>query len=202
MLQNYIKEIVRVRRLRKVARDARNGIVTRGTTEKEVMEALHLTRPKNFVEMFGLLSVRTFRPDGTLKQDLGLQSVRKVTLAFVKLLADAFVTSTIAANFDHFIYHACGDGSAAEASGDTLLGSEKGLRVTGSQTHGTTSNIFKTIKTYVASNAFTAIEHGLFDTVATSSGTLLDRSLVTTPPTLATGDEVEFTYNLTINTET
>lgn len=200
MLQNYVKQKARVWKLRRIAKQVRDGIVPKGVDQATVFEALRLTRPKGAVEMFGLLSMRVFNPDGTLRQDLGLQSVRKVTTPFTKFLADGFCDSAKSALLDDFIYHGCGDGSTAEASGDAALVSSQGTRVTGSQTHGTSSNIFKTVRTFVASAAFTAIEHGIFNDLAT--GTLLDRSLVGTPPTLATGDEVEFTYNLTINSET
>ena len=200
MLFGAFKEVVKNRRLIKIAKQTREGIVPRGITKEEILEALRLTRPKGVVELFGFLSARHFGADGALKADLGLQSVKKVTTAFVKHLADALCNSAVA--MDDFVYHAVGRGSAAEASGDALLGAEEATRVTGSQTHGATSNIFRTVRTYVAATAFTAIEHGIFDTLATSSGVLLDRSLVSTPPTLATGDEVEFTYDLTINSET
>jgi hypothetical protein len=200
MLSGKNLPIVRNWRLRRIARLVRQGIVPKGVPQAEIFEALRLTRPRGAVEMFGFLSMKVFRPDGTLREDLGLQSVRKVTTAFTKFLADGFCTSGSAALLDDFIYHGCGDGSTAEASGDVALVSSKGTRVTGSQTHGTSSNIFKTVRTFVASVAFTAIEHGIFNTM--SGGELLDRSLVTTPPTVATGDEIEFTYNLTINSET
>ncbi len=203
MLQSQNFPIIKNWRLRKIAKQVRNGIVPKGTTKEEVMKALSLTRPKYFTEMFGFLSMRVFDSEGKLKQDLGLQSVKKITTPFVKLLADAFCSSTAATLMSHFIVHAAGDGSTAEASGDTLLVREMGgTRVAGSQTHGATSNIYKTVKTWGALTAFTVIEHGIFDTTTTSAGNLLDRSLVSTPPTVASGDEVEFTYELTINSET
>lgn len=200
MLQSANFKIVRNWRLRRIARLVRKGIVPKGVPQETIFDALRLTRPKGAAEMFGFLSMRVFRPDGTLREDLGLQSVRKVTTAFTKYLADGFCTSGSAALLDDFIYHGCGEGSTAEGSGDVALVTSHGARVTGSQTHGVTSNIYKTVRTYVATSVFTAIEHGLFNTM--SGGELLDRSLVTTPPTVATGDEIEFTYNLTINSET
>lgn len=207
MLQSQNFQIIKNWRLRKIAKQVRNGIVPKGVTKEKVMEALTLTRPKHYTEMFGFLSMRVFDSDGKLRQDLGLQSVKKITTPFVKLLADAFCSSTAATGISRYIVHAVGDGSTAEASGDTLLIREGGpggayARISGSQTHGATSNIFRTVKTWGALTAFTVIEHGIFDTTATSTGNLLDRSLVTTPPTVASGDEVEFTYELSINSET
>ena len=203
MLQNYIEKKVRNRQLRKIAEQARNGIVPKGVSKDEVMDALKLTRPRAATEIFGFLTTRVFNSEGKMVDDYRLQSVKKVTTPFVKLLADAFCSSTAATLISRFIVHAAGDGSTAEASGDLLLIREMGgPRVSGSQTHGASSNIYKTVKTWGALTAMTVIEHGIFDTTVTSSGNLLDRSLVTTPPTVASGDEVEFTYELTINSET
>ena len=202
MLFHIYRRIGRSWRLRRIAALARAGVVPRGTSTEEVMEALRLTRPRSAVELFGLLSMRVFGADGVLKEDLGLQSVRKVTTEFVKFLADGLCDSTVAGGLDNFVYHGAGNGSAAEASGDIALASSQGTRVTGSQTHGATSNIFKPVRRFVASAAFTCIEHGLFDTLTATDDKLLDRSIIGTPPTLNTGDEVEFTYQLTINSET
>src|SRR3972149_3212815 len=203
MLLRKIKEIGKVWKLRKIAKQVRAGMVPKGVSRETIFEALQLTRPRGAMEIFGILSMKHYGADGVLKADLGVQSVRKITLAFVKYLTDAFCTSGQAALLDDFVYHAAGAGSAAEASGDIALGAETGVRVAGSQTHGASSNIFETVKTWVASGVFTAIEHGLFNCLtSTASQILLDRSLVSTPPTCATGDEIVFTYDLTLNTET
>jgi len=202
MLQNQITKIVRNWRLRGLAKQVRNGITPRHATREEIMEALALTRPKNAVELFGFLTTRVFGADGVMRDDYRLQSVRKVTTEFTKFLADGLCNSAVAAGLDNFIYHGVGDGSTAEASGDVAMVSSQGTRVAGSQTHGATSNIYRSLKTFVASAAFTCIEHGLFDTLTAADDKLLDRSIITSPPTLATGDEVEFTYELTISSET
>ena len=203
MLLRKIKEISKVWKLRKIAKQVRAGNIPKGVSRDTIFEALKMTRPRGAMEIFGILSMKHFGADGVLKADLGVQSVRKITLAFVKYLADAFCTSGQAALLDDFVYHAAGAGSAAEASGDIALGAETGVRVAGSQTHGASSNIFETVKTWVASGIFTAIEHGLFNCLtSTASQVLLDRSLVSTPPTCATGDEIVFTYDLTLNSET
>lgn len=203
MLLDQIRRFNEVWALRKVARQVREGRVPKGVSKETIFKALQLTRPRNAMEVFGVLSMRHYGKDGVLKADLGVQSVRKITLAFIKFLADGFCSSGSAALLDDFVYHAAGAGSAAEASGDIALGAETGVRVTGSQTHGASSNIFETVKTWVASGVFTAIEHGLFNCLtSTASQILLDRSLVSTPPTCVTGDEIVFTYDLTLNTET
>lgn len=195
MFFTKVREIARSWRLRRIGKKVRKGLSPLGHSEEEVMEALKLTKPRGVMETWGFCSARVFDKHGNLKQDLGLQSVREVTAAAAKVIADAFCSS--AGVLDKFIYHASGSGSTAETDTETALSSESGTRAAGSQTHGATSNIFKTIATETAASAFTAIEHGIFDT--TVSGNLLDRSLVGTPPTLITDDEVEWTYNLTIN---
>lgn len=193
--------IFRTWRKRKIASLVRSGIVPRGVSKEEIFTALRDTRPRGTVELFGFLWARHRIAKTGETVDLGLQSVRKVTTAFVKYLADGFCASASAALLDDFIYHGVGDGSTAEGSGDAALVSSQGTRVTGSQTHGASgSNIYKTVKTFVASAAYTAIEHGIFDTL--TGGELLDRSILASPPTLATADEVEYTYELTINSET
>ncbi len=203
MLLNQIKEISKVWRLRKIAKQVRSGIVPKGVSKDTIFEALAATRPKNTLEAFGILSMKhKIFATGELKE-LGVVSVKKITLAFVKYLADGFCASSQALLLSSFAYHACGAGSGAEASGDVALGSETGVRVLGSQTHGASSNIYETVKTWVASGIFTAIEQGIFNQLTNSaSQILLDRSLVSTPPTCATGDEIVFTYDLTLNTET
>jgi hypothetical protein len=108
MLQGENFQIVKNWKLRKMAKQVRNGIVPKGVTKEEVMKALSLTRPKHYTEMFGFLSMRVFDSDGKLKQDLGLQSVKTVTKPFVKLLADAFCSSTAATGLSHYIVHAVG----------------------------------------------------------------------------------------------
>lgn len=188
-------QIARSWRLHRIGQKVRKGVLPLGIPQEDIMEALKVTKPKGVMETWGFCSARVFDKFGKLKMDLGLQSVREVTVAATKIIADAFCNS--AGVLDKFIYHAAGSGSTAETDTQTAMVSQCGIRRTGSQTHGATSNIFKTIVTITATSAYTAIEHGIFNTLA--DGTLLDRSLVGTPPTLTTDDEVEWTYNLTLN---
>jgi len=195
MFYNACSKIARSWRLRRIAKKARNGIVPRGYSVEEIQEALKETKPHGVTEVFGFCSAKIYDKFGALKMDLGLQSVKEVTTVAAKILADAFLDSAIVV--DDFDKHAHGSGSTAETDTDTTLSSQCGTRVSGSQTHGATSNVYKTVGTITATSAFTAIEHGIFDTAA--AGNLLDRSIVGTPPTLVTDDEVEWTYQLTIN---
>jgi hypothetical protein len=176
--------------------------VPKGVSREEVFEALRKTRPKGALEMFGMLSAKHHDKEGKLIKDLGLVGVRKVTLEFAELLADAMTSSGASALIDDFSAHQQGDGSTAEASTDqTLVSAEDGRNI-GSQTHGSSSNIYRSIATITATSAYTVIEHGIFNQTSTTGDYLLDRTKLGTPFTVATDDEVEWTYELTINTET
>jgi hypothetical protein len=94
-----------------------------------------------------------------------------------------------------------GSGSTAEANTQTKLVSETGIRRTAAVALGTTSNIVSMTGTITCTSAFTNIEHGVFDTVASGAGSMLDRSIVTTPPNCVTDDTVTWTYQLTISPE-
>ena len=192
----------RQRRLKKIAKQVRAGIVPKDVSREEVFEALRITRPKAALEMFGMLSARQFDREGKLIKDLGLVGVRKVTLEFAELLADAMCSSGAAALLDDFTAHAQGQGSTAEASGDQALVDQEDGRNIGSQTHGASSNIFKSIATITATSAYTVIEHGIFNQTASAGDYMLDRTKLGTEFVVATDDEVEWTYELTINTET
>lgn len=199
---NPINGFFRGRRLKKIAKQVRAGMVPKGVSREEVFEALRITRPKAALEMFGMLSAKQFDREGQLIKDLGLVGVRKVTLEFAELLADAMCSSGAAALLDDFTAHAQGQGSTAEASGDQALVDQEDGRNIGSQTHGASSNIYKSIATITATSAYTVIEHGIFNQSSVTGDYLLDRTKLGTEFTVATDDEVEWTYELTINTET
>jgi hypothetical protein len=123
--------------------------------------------------------------------------VKEVTAEFAKHLVDNMAGT--ASGIVQYKFHAMGNGSTAETDTDTAMISQQGTRATGSQTHGATSNIYKSVATITAASAYTAIEHGLFDSSTATDDKLLDRSIVTSPPTLITDDQVEWTYTLTVN---
>jgi hypothetical protein len=161
-----------------------------------IYEALRVTRKPNVTEFFGFVYARHFR-DGKLIEDLGLQGVKEITGSFVNYLVDAMMDSTVV--MDDFDKHAQGDGSTAETDTQTALVNQQSTRRTGSQTHGSTSNVYKSVATITAIAAYTAIEHGIFDSMTATTQILLDRTLVGSPPNLVTDDEVEWTYELTVN---
>jgi hypothetical protein len=183
-------------KLRKIAKQVRSGIVPKGVEYDTIMEALRVTKPPAVLEAFGFLFCKVRDKHGNLKQDLGLVGVREITTEFVKHLADAMTDSSVA--IDTFNKHAMGDGSTAETDTDTALVSEQDGRAVGSQTHGATSNVYRSVATITAGGAYTAIEHGIFDSTGSGSDVLLDRTKLSSPPTLATDDEVEWTYDATI----
>lgn len=143
------------------------------------------------VRPVGRLYITVRRADGT-ETDLGLVSTRVVTTAGVNAIVDAFQGSFTLSNFK---YHGMGTGNTAENASDTTLVTEVETRATGSQTEGASANIYKSVGTITATTARSIVEHGLFS--ASSSGTLLDRSVFSTI-SLANGDSVQFTYQLTL----
>lgn len=197
MWRNPINEFFRKRRLKKIAAEVRSGRVPQGVDTETVFRALRETAPKGHMEAFGMLNCRVFRKDGTLKQDCGLVGVREVTTEFVKHLADGMMDSSVP--IDVFNKHAMGDGSTAETDTQTGLVNQVDGRNVGTQTHGATSNIYQSVATITAGSAYTAIEHAIFDSTGAASDVMLDRTVVASPPTLATDDEVEWTYQLTLN---
>lgn len=143
------------------------------------------------VRPVGRLYVEVHRADGRTER-LGLVSTRVVTTAGVNYLVDAFQGTTEPENFK---YHAMGTGNTAESASDTALVTEVETRATGTQTEGASANIYKTVATITATTSRAIVEHGIFS--AASSGTLLDRSVFSTI-NLASGDSIQFSYELTL----
>lgn len=143
------------------------------------------------VRPVGRLYIQVIRADGTVT-DLGLVSTRVVTTAGVGYLVDALQGSVEPENMK---YHAMGTNNTAENSSDTALGTEVETRGTGTQTEGSSANIYKTVGTVTATTNRAIVEHGIFS--ASSSGTLLDRSVFSTI-NLVNGDSIQFSYELTL----
>ncbi len=198
MLRYHNKTIMEYWKLRRIAKQVRNGIVPKGVSQDVIFEALKLTRPRNVVEMFGFLTAIVHNPDGSLKRDYGLVSVKEVSAAFAKRVVDALCTSGDV--IDNFNQHKMGAGSAAESDTDTALGNAQagaqGATGNAAATHGATSQIYRSIGTLTAGSSFGCREHGIFN--ASTGGIVLDRSVVTNID-LNTDDIVTWTYELTIN---
>ena len=188
-------------KLRRIARKVRAGVVPEGVDPETILRAMKLTRPKNMLEMLGLLSAKVQRKDGTFK-DYGLVSVKSVTTVFAEYLVDIMTSSGEPAigAIDEFHFHKMGAGSTAESDDDTTLvtpqaGAQTGTDGAAACTHGAQSSIYVTIGTLTAGSAYGCREHGVFN--ASTGGTLLDRSVVTNIE-LAEEDVVTWTYSLTI----
>lgn len=148
------------------------------------------------VVMNGKLSARVFQSGSW--RNLGVIARKKVTTAFVNYLVASLQNGTTSP-IDVFKYHDSGIGTNAESNSDTTLQTPTGdARVVGTQVQGGSANIYRSVATitYAAGKAVT--EHGLFS--ASSTGTLMDRSVFSVI-NVATGEKIEFTYELTAQAE-
>jgi len=161
----------------------------------DILEALRRTRQPNQFELFGFLTARHCR--NGVWQPLGLLSCKKVTTAFADYIVDSLQDSTTYP-LDAFKYHASGTDNTAESNTDTALGTEVETRATGTQIEGSSSNIYKSVGTQTYTASRTIYEHGLFS--ASSGGTLLDRSVIA-GQAVENNDQIEWTYQLTVNAE-
>lgn len=133
---------------------------------------------------------------------LGLASLRVITTAGVTYIAADIAGGANDSNL--FKYHGFGIGTAAEAVGDTALGTEltteyatDSTRPTGNQSAST--NTYTTVATLSPDSGGTLAitEHGIFS--ATSAGTLLDRSKFSAVNLVAGSDSLQATYVLTLS---
>jgi hypothetical protein len=170
------------------------GILPNAPKER-ILQALRRTREKNVVELFGFLSARQVAP---VQRDLGLLSCKKVTVAFANYLVDSMQNSTTTP-MSNFKYHGTGTGNNAESNADTALITEVESRVTGNQTEGANANIYKSVGTVTYTANRTIWEHGLFS--ASANGSLCDRSVLVSGQAVQNNDQIEWTYELTVNAE-
>jgi len=196
MLHYQGKSIAEYWRLKKIAKQVRAGVPPQGVSSDRILEAMKLTKPKHLVEVLGLTYAQVFHPDGKLKKDYGLVSVKSVTSVFVKHIVDVMCSSGQILN--NFWCHKMGAGSTAESSAHTALvtGQDGCQTAPAAGTHGATSNIYRTIGTLTAGSAYGCREHGVFN--ASTGGIMLDRSVVTNID-LNAEDIVTWTYELTVN---
>jgi hypothetical protein len=136
------------------------------------------------------LSIVHVRPNGQ-RIDYGVVSRRVITTAGATQMANAMVNTF---EPEIFNYHAAGTGAAAEAIGDTALGTEQSTRVAGTQSKPS-AQVYQTVGVWLPGASYAITEHGIFSQLA-SGGTLLDRSVFSAINTV-NGDSVTFTYQLT-----
>jgi len=154
------------------------------------------------IEMQGILSAKLIKKNGEIK-DLGVIARKKVTTEFVNFLVDCLQASDV--TFADFKYHKSGTGVNAENKTDVQLQTsvEGTARDVGTQVEGATAEIYRSVETiaYTAGHAIT--EHALFNEAyvdAEDNGILMDRS-VFGAINVINGDNIEFTYELTVNDE-
>jgi hypothetical protein len=135
-------------------------------------------------------------------EDVGWISGAKVTDVFVNVEVGALVDSAgsgEAAEFNDFNEHEVGTASTAENNDDTTLGTSSGIAlVAGTQVDdGGDPPTMTTVATITADATESWEEHGVFSTTTDS---LMDRSL-TGGQSVASSDQVQYTYVLTVNPE-
>ena len=145
------------------------------------------------------LSIRVRRANGQWV-DYGTVCYRVVTNAGLAFIVDDMDNS--ATDITSLNYHGVGTGNTAEAAGDTALVTESttalnpdSTRATGTKTQPS-SNVLRSVGTVTFDATAAIVEHGIFSQAATGGGTLLDRS-VFSAINVASGDSIQFTYDLT-----
>jgi hypothetical protein len=130
-------------------------------------------------------------------ENLGLVSTGKVTNAFRDF--EALMLVTDATTYGDFKFHEVGTGTTAEANTQTALVTPSGIaRVSGTQTNPS-ANTYQSVATVTADTTETWEEHGIFN--ASTSGTMMDRSLISPTVPVVASDTATFTYVLTKNAE-
>lgn len=198
MFSNWIKKFGEYVRQKYVGWMIRRGKLPYGITQTEVVAALKKTRPKGVVEVFGMLRMRVKRAATGLWEDYGLVSTKLVTTDFAEYIVDALQDSTTYP-LDAFTWHDMGDDNTAESNAHSALQNSRETRVNDTSPTENTAQVYQSIATIVATGGYTAQEHGLFSDQ--DSGTMMDRNLIPNAPVLITDDQVEFTYELTVNAE-
>lgn len=129
-------------------------------------------------------------------EDLGWLSGAKVTDAFVSETIDELV-SAASSEFADFDSHEVGTSSAAEDNSHTALQTTSGIaRAAGTPTDS--DPIYQSVATVTADATETWEEHGIFNN--TTGAAMMDRNL-TGGQAVDSLDEVEYTYQLTLNEE-
>lgn len=128
-------------------------------------------------------------------EQLGLLSTGKVTTAFRN---DEAAELAAQAHYQNYKYHEVGTSAQAEANTDTALITTTSIaRATGTQVN-VGSGVYRSVGTITADTTETWQEHGLFS--ASTSTVLMDRSL-TGGQSVASPDQVAYTYELTKTAE-
>lgn len=165
--------------------------------------ALGFTKLTGIVTITSVLSARLIRADGSVV-NYGVLSRRVVTDAGVAFMVDDWDGSGSPGDISSFNYHGVGTGTTAEAASQTGLTTESttvlnpdSTRATGTKSQPS-ANVLRSVGTVTFDGSATIAEHGLFSQSATGGGTLWDRSQFTGIP-VGTGDSIQFTFDVTLN---
>ena len=152
-------------------------------------------------KIFGIVTMtgqlQAVRIDGETgrRTNYGIVSRRLVTTAFVEFMVDQLQAETSV--WGDFKFHDSGVGVTGAVVGNTDIETTDGeSRVAGSQIEGATAEIYKSVGTITYTTTKAITEHGLFSII--TGGTLLDRHTFTAINVVNT-DQIEFTYELTVN---
>jgi len=130
-------------------------------------------------------------------ENVGLVSRNKVTTAFRNNIVDNLVADTTA--FGDYKFHEVGTDNTAEANSQSALVVSSGIaRVTGTQVEAAVDQ-YQSVATVTADATETWQEHGIFNIV--TGGVMMDRSLISPTVSVISGDQVTFTYTLTVTAE-
>jgi hypothetical protein len=142
------------------------------------------------------LSARVFRKNGTI-EDLGVIAENLVTDVFAEYLVDNLIAEVAA--FGDFKWHISGTNTAAEDVTDTeaTITGATPAPVAGTQVEAS-SKVYESVATipYVSTLAIEA--HGLINNAVKAGAVLMDHSQFTVI-NVDSGDSIEFTYQLTVN---
>lgn len=168
---------------------------------KKQFRRIDTARRLELPHYYGMLWIKILKRDGS-DADLGLVSMRVVTNNGVAFIVDAFQNLV---ELEIMKFHGIGTGTTAEAAADAALVTElttqynpDSTRATGTLAEGASGNIYRTVATNNVDASVAITEHGIFSQAATGGGVLLDRS-VFAAVNLASGDSIQTTYELTLN---
>ncbi len=135
--------------------------------------------------------------------ELGVVSHQLVTTAGVNKIVD-FLTNTDVTNPQNFKYGGFGTGATGPVIGNTALGTEfttqyatSNTRPTGTQSVGSSANIYRLVATFSPSATVSPTEFGIFTQAATGGGTLLDRFTFTATPLTGATDSLQMQTDIT-----
>lgn len=160
-----------------------------------------LTKVTGFVTLTSELRLKLIHADGSW-EDYGVVARRLVTDAFVAFVVDDWDGG--ANDISLFNYHGCGTGVTAEAANQTALVTESTTALNPDSTRATgtksqpSANVMQTVGTATFDASAAITEHAVFTQAATGGGTMMDRSLFTAV-NVVSGDSIQFTYQLTLN---